>query len=160
MVRRLPDFIQVGEQNGKPFYFIENETTTGRTSPTKWNLDPRLPGLLRLAQGCGRYARRAARLEERDRLGEALEVFQREPEAVRAAMAPLATKVGNARAAGSLLVAPGLGLVTSPAVGRVTAPPHYVLRPVACGRSAILGSARNSSGSVFGLARSAVATAS
>jgi hypothetical protein len=39
-------------------------------------------------------------------------------------MAPLATTVGNARTAGSLLVAPSLGLVTSPAIGRVTVPPH------------------------------------
>ncbi|MEZ5659384.1 MAG: hypothetical protein R3E83_12915 [Burkholderiaceae bacterium] len=48
-------------------------------------------------------------LEGKDRLGEALQKsFSASQEAVRAAMAPLATKVSNARAAGSLLVAPGL----------------------------------------------------
>lgn len=126
VVRRLPDFIQVGEQNGKPFYFIENESTTGENFADKWNLDPRLP---RAFYGWHRDAvamlEGLLALEGKDRLGEALQKsFSASQEAVRAAMAPLATKVGNARAAGSLLVAPGLGLVTSPAVGRVTAPPH------------------------------------
>jgi hypothetical protein len=64
-------------------------------------------------------------LEGKDRLGEALQKsFSASQEAVRVAMAPLATTVGNARTAGSLLVAPSLGLVTSPAIGRVTVPPH------------------------------------
>jgi len=126
VVRRLPDFIQVGEQNGKPFYFIENESTTGENFADKWNLDPRLPGAF---YGWHRDAvamlEGLLALEGKDRLGEALQKsFSASQEAVRAAMAPLATKVGNARTAGSLLVAPGLGLVTSPAVGRVTAPPH------------------------------------
>jgi hypothetical protein len=64
-------------------------------------------------------------LEGKDRLGEALQKsFSASPEAVRAAMAPLATKVGNARAAGSLLVAPSLGVVTAPAAGRVSVRPN------------------------------------
>ncbi|GMU76954.1 MAG: hypothetical protein AMXMBFR45_24450 [Gammaproteobacteria bacterium] len=126
VVRRLPEFIQVGERNGKSFYFIENETTTGENFADKWNLDPRLPRAFygwhrdAVAMLEGLFA-----IEGKDRLGEALQKsFGASQEAVRAAMAPLATAVGNARAAGSLLVAPSLGLVTSPATGRVNVRPH------------------------------------
>ncbi len=126
VVRRMPEFIVVDERNGRPFYFIENETTAGENFADKWNLDPRLP---RAFYGWHREAiavlEELVAIEGKDRLGQALQKsFGASQEAVRGAMATLTTAVGNARAAGSLLVAPSLGLVTSPAVGRVNVRPH------------------------------------
>lgn len=126
VVRRMSDFIAVDERNGRPFYFIENETTAGENFADKWNLDQRLPQAF-----YGWHRDAIAMLEElvgidgKDRLGQALQKsFGASQEAVRAAMAPLASAVGNARAAGSLLVAPGLGIVTSPAAGRASVRPN------------------------------------
>jgi len=126
VVRRMSDFIAVDERNGRPFYFIENETTAGENFADKWNLDQLLP------QAFYVWHRDAiAMLEElvgidgKDRLGQALQKsFGASQDAVRGAMAPLASAVGNARAAGSLLVAPSLGVVTSPAAGRVSVRPN------------------------------------
>lgn len=126
VVRRLPEFIQVTHQNGVPFYFIENETTTGENFADKWNQDARLPRAFyewhREALG---LLEELLAVEGKDRLSEVLQkAFGTSVETVRAAMAPLATTVAGARAAGSLLVAPGLGLVISPAAGRVDVRPH------------------------------------
>lgn len=126
VVRRMPEFIVVDERNGRLFYFIENETTAGENFADKWNLDPRLPQAF-----YGWHREAIAMLEElvgvegKDRLGQALQKsFGASQEAVRRAMAPLASAVGNARAAGSLLVAPSLGVVTAPAAGRVSVRPN------------------------------------
>jgi hypothetical protein len=126
VVRRMPEFIVLDERNGRLFYFIENETTAGENFADKWNLDPRLPQAF-----FGWHRDALAMLEElvgvegKDRLGQVLQKsFGASQDAVRRAMAPLASAVGNARAAGSLLVAPSLGVVTAPAVGRVSARPN------------------------------------
>lgn len=126
VVRRMPDFIAVEDRNGTAFYFIENETTIGENFADKWNLDSRLPGafygwhkevLASLDMMVG--------LEGKDRLGQELQKsFGATQEAVRRALAPFASAVGDARAAGSLLVAPSLGLVTAPAAGRVSVRPN------------------------------------
>lgn len=126
VVRHLPEFIQVVERNGSSFYLIENETTTGENFADKWNLDPRLPRAF-----YGWHKDTVTMLEGlmaingKDRLSEALQkYFGASQGTVRAAITSLATRVSNARTAGSLLVAPSLGLVTSPAAGRVSVPPH------------------------------------
>lgn len=126
VVRRMPEFIGVTQRNGMPFYFIENETTVGENFADKWNLDPRLPSAF--------YGWHKAvlalldllvRLEGKDRLSQQLqESFGATRDAVRLALAPLTSTVGNARATGSLLVAPSLGVVTAPAAGRVNVRPN------------------------------------
>lgn len=126
VARRMPEFIVVDERDGRPYYFIENETTAGENFADKWNLDPRLP---RAFYGWHRDAivmlEELVAIEGKDRLGQALQKsLGASREAVQGAMATLTTAVGNARAAGSLLVAPSLGLVTSPAVGRMNVRPH------------------------------------
>jgi Second Messenger Oligonucleotide or Dinucleotide Synthetase domain len=126
VVRRMPEFIVVDERNGRPYFFIENETTASENFADKWNLDPRLPQAF-----YGWHRDAVAMLEElvgiegKDRLGQMLQKsFGASQEAVRGAMAPLISAVGNARAAGSLFVAPSLGIVTSPAAGRVSVRPN------------------------------------
>ena len=126
VVRRMSDFIAVDERNGRPFYYIENETTAGENFAEKWNLDQRLPQAF-----YGWHRDAIAMLEElvsidgKDRISQALQKsFGASQENVRSAIAPLASAVGHARAAASLLVAPSLGVVTSPAAGRISVRPN------------------------------------
>jgi hypothetical protein len=126
VVRRMPDFIAVEDRNGKPFYFIENETTTGENFADKWNLDSRLR---RAFYGWHKEVLAMlhvlVQVEGKDRLGQELQKsFGATQEVIRRALAPLTSAVGNARAAGSLLVAPSLGVVTTPAAGRASIRPN------------------------------------
>lgn len=126
VVHRMPQFIEVDERSGTPVYFIENETTAGENFADKWNLDARLPEAFyawhRAAIG---MLEGLAAAEGKDRLGQALQKsFGTSQEAVRRALAPITSEVGRARAAGSLLVAPSLGVVTAPAAGRVAVRPN------------------------------------
>lgn len=126
VVRRMPQFIVVDERSGKPVYFIENETTTGENFADKWNLDSRLPqafyGWHRTAIG---MLEELAAVEGTERLSQALQKsLGASQEAVRGALAPIASEIGRARAAGSLLVAPRLGVVTTPAAGRASVRPN------------------------------------
>lgn len=126
VVRRMPEFIVIENRNGSPFYFIENETTAGENFADKWNLDPRLT---RAFYGWYKdviaLLERLVGIEGTDRLSQQLqESFGATREAVRRALVPFASSVGNARAAGSLLVAPSLGVVTAPAAGGVSICPN------------------------------------
>jgi len=126
VVRRMPDFIVIEDQNGLPFYFIENETTVGENFADKWNLDSRLPSAFDgWHKGVLALLDLLVRLEGKDRLSQQLQQsFGATQEVVRHAMTPFAMTVGNARATGSLLVAPSLGVVTAPAAGRVNVRPN------------------------------------
>lgn len=122
VIRCMPEFIRIDERNGKPFYFIENETTVGENFAEKWNQDARLPAAF-YAWHKGVLASVASllQIEGSDQIGRHLsESFGVSRAQVQRIFGTHLTAVGAARTAGTLRVAPSLGIVTAPAVGAVT----------------------------------------
>jgi hypothetical protein len=122
VIRCMPEFIRIDERNGKPFYLIENETTVGENFAEKWNQDARLPAAF-YAWHKGVLASVASllQIEGSDQIGRHLsESFGVSRAQVQRIFGTHLTAVGAARNAGTLRVAPSLGIVTAPAVGAVT----------------------------------------
>lgn len=110
VIRHMPAFIDCRMVEGCQNWFIWNETTSGENFAERWNRDPSL------AEAFFAWHRRAlgdleklADLQGLDMLGKSLrEAFG--PVPVSKALDALTESVSGARRAGSLVVAPGVGL--------------------------------------------------
>jgi hypothetical protein len=126
VVRRMPDFIAVEQHSSGPHFLIANETTTDENFADKWNHDSRL------AEAFFGWHREVVAtlggmldLEGTDRLSKGLqESFGASQEQIRQALLPLTASVSRARTEDSLLVAPAVGLLTSPAPDAVRIRPN------------------------------------
>jgi hypothetical protein len=124
VIREMPTFIKIETRLEKRFFIIENETTSGENFADKWNSDTRLASSfydwhkdalasfesLLLIEGVDKYAESLSHK------------FGATKEQVRDTLASISDPISNARTAGSLIVAPALGLVTAPAFGSVSVP--------------------------------------
>lgn len=122
VIRCMPEFIRVDERNGKPFYLIENESTVGENFAEKWNQDARLSAAFYAwHKGVLASIGSLLQIEGSDQIGKHLsESFGVSRAQVQRIFGTHLTAVGAARTAGTLRVAPSLGIVTAPAVGAVT----------------------------------------
>lgn len=124
VISEMPSFIKVEIRSGQRFYVIENETTAGENFADKWNNDERLASAF--------YEWHKNALESIESLlsvegvanfSESLsKSFGANKEQVRDTVASIINPISNARISGRLIVAPTLGLVTTPVLGSVAVP--------------------------------------
>lgn len=122
VIRRLPDFIKIEERNGQRHYVIENETTAGENFADKWNQNSQLAvAFFAWHKNVLASVETMLDLEGADQVGKHLqESYGATPDQVKRAFAPITSAIGASRAAGSLIVAPSLGIATAPAFGSVS----------------------------------------
>lgn len=126
VITRMPGFIQIEERNGRKVYMVENETTIGENFAEKWNRDERL-ALAFFAWHKKALMAFTSQLstEGLDALGKQLsESFGIPLEYAKRSIEHLTGKISLARTAGTLLVAPTLGIVTTSARGGVSVRPN------------------------------------
>ncbi|TAM48265.1 MAG: nucleotidyltransferase [Gammaproteobacteria bacterium] len=114
VAKTMPLFIQRQEHDGRIYYLIPNETTSGENFADKWNTDDRLAGAF--FEWHSALLKTLADVQELrgiDQIGKSLSESFGES-IVTPAIARLTGMVTSARQGGLLSVAPGLGL----AVGR------------------------------------------
>lgn len=127
VIRRMPDFIQTEDNSGHRHYLVENETTEGENFAEKWNDDPRLADTFSSWHGAALGAiENLLYVDGADAIAKHLsESFGATQEQIKKAFDPLTTQINSSRAAGSLLVAPTLGIVvTTPVAGAVHIRPN------------------------------------
>lgn len=118
VVSNMHRFIQVNEMNGKRFYTIENPTTKGENFAEKWNAHPeRAKGFYDWQKQALNDLDQLAEIEGLDSIIEHLKTRLIGPEATRV-LNLVTNRLGRARSAGILRVAPaaGLGLTTGQSV--------------------------------------------
>lgn len=124
VIRNMPKFIRIENRNGNQHYIIENETTAGENFADKWNSDNRL------AQAFGKWHKRLLNdvesllwLDGVDQIADSLSNnFGAKKQQVRDLLASIYTPINKARSDGSLLIAPSLGLTSSPSYASVSVP--------------------------------------
>ncbi|WP_036301016.1 nucleotidyltransferase domain-containing protein [Methylotenera sp. L2L1] len=124
VIREMPSFIKTEMRFGQKYFIIENETTSGENFADKWNHDSRL------ATAFNEWHKDALTsiesllmIEGIDRFAESLShKFGAKKELVRETLASINKPINEARTAGSLIIAPALGLTSAPALGSVTVP--------------------------------------
>lgn len=118
VVSNMDRFIHVDEMNGKRLYTIENPSTKGENFAEKWNVhSERAKGFYAWQQQALNDLDRLAEIEGLDSIIEHLKTRLIGPEATRV-MNLVTNRLGRARSAGILRVAPaaGLGLTTGQSV--------------------------------------------
>lgn len=126
VISRMPNFIQIEEHHGRKIYRVENETTIGENFAEKWNLDERL-ALAFFAWHMKALKAFTSLLstEGLDAIGKRLsESFGIPLESAKRAIEPLTGNISEARTAGTLIVAPKLGIVTSSTRGGISVRPN------------------------------------
>lgn len=126
VVAQMPSFIQIHELNGRKTYVVENETTTGENFAEKWNYDERL------AVAFFDWHRRALaalsmlpEIAGLDAVAKHLsDAFGVPAESAKRSVASLTDSISVARAAGSLSVAPAIGMAASPSPRVVSVRPN------------------------------------
>ncbi|PWC93023.1 nucleotidyltransferase [Azospirillum sp. TSO5] len=110
IIRFMPLFVDHGHLNGKPQWYVWNETTQGENFAEKWNREPKLAGAFRAWQ-----ARALSDIQEMiglaglDTLNKSLAAsFGEAP--VAKAMGSLTSAVSEVRSAGGLTIRPTVGL--------------------------------------------------
>ena len=124
VIREMPNFIKTEVRSGQRYFIIENETTTGENFADKWNNDPRL------AQSFYEWHKDALTsiesllaVEGVDRFAESLSnKFGAKKEMVRETLAAISQPINEARASGSLVIAPAFGLTSASLLGSVAVP--------------------------------------
>lgn len=124
VIREMPTFIKIEMRSGQRFYIIENETTAGENFADKWNSDQRLASsFYKWQEDALTSIESLLQIEGVDRFAESLsKSFGAKKEQVRETLASIYNPINSARAGGSLMVSPALGLITSPSPGSVFVP--------------------------------------
>lgn len=126
VVRRMPDFIRRIEYGARTEYVIDNDATTGENFAEKWNRDLRLP--VAFYNWHKRVLDDLSRLLQIEGQDVIAEHFVRSYGATRsqatAALSSPIAKVSAARAKGTLLVAPAIGLTTAGRPGATQVRPN------------------------------------
>jgi len=115
VIARMPKFIQIEDVGGHKFYVVENETTIGENFAEKWTRDERLAtAFFTWHKNALSAFNMLIRAEGVDAIGTHLSKSFGVPlEYARRSLEPLTNAISVARAAGTLQVAPSLGVVTS-----------------------------------------------
>lgn len=124
VIREMPNFIRIDLRSGRPYFIVENETTTGENFAEKWNSD------VRLAQSFYEWhadvltsVESLTHIEGADRFAECLSSkFGAQKELVKETLATFISPINHARSAGLLAVAPAVGLISRSAHGAVVVP--------------------------------------
>lgn len=114
VVRSMPLFIERQLRDGRPYYVIPNETTSGENFADKWNVDNRL--VVAFFEWHTVLMKTLSDVQDVrgiDHLGKSLSASFGES-VVTPAIARLTGTVTTARQAGLLSVAPGIGLAVAP----------------------------------------------
>lgn len=124
VISEMPSFIKVEIRAGQRFYIIENETTAGENFADKWNSDERLASAFyEWHKNVLESIESLLSVEGVDNFSESLSKnFGANKEQVRDTVASITNPISNARITGRLIVAPTLGLVTTPVLGSVSVP--------------------------------------
>lgn len=124
VVREMPTFIKSEMRLGQRYFIIENETTSGENFADKWNKDIRLPqAFYEWHSDVLLSIESLLSIEGVDRFAESLSnKFGAKKELVRETLTRISTPLNEARSNGTLLVAPTLGLITTPTLGAVAVP--------------------------------------
>lgn len=126
VIARMPDFIKIEENNGRKIYTVENETTVGENFAEKWNQDERLSAAFYSWQKNALTSITSLlTIDGLDAIGRHLgESFGVGQEQVKKAVDPVANAITAARSAGTLRIAPSVGIVAAPAHGGVVVRPN------------------------------------
>lgn len=124
VIREMPNFIKTEVRSGQRYFIIENETTSSENFADKWNNGPRL------AQTFYEWHKDALisiesllMVEGVDRFAESLSnKFGAKKEMVRETLATIFQPINEARASGSLVIAPAFGLTSTSVLGSVAVP--------------------------------------
>ncbi len=124
IIKEMPSFIKVEIRSGQRFYIVENETTAGENFADKWNSDERFAATFYdWHKDALESVESLLSVEGVDNFSESLsKAFGANKEQVRDTVASIINPISNARISGRLIVAPTLGLLTTPVLGSVSVP--------------------------------------
>lgn len=121
-IRMMPHFIDWPIRNGRRIYAVWNETTDGENFADRWNTEP--ARVAAFYEWHGKLLSDFEAIRDASGLDEILGTMQ-EPlgeHVVRKVLEERTQKVSDARAAGGLLLAPMVGLSTTPSAAAVPVP--------------------------------------
>lgn len=124
VISEMPSFIKVEIRSGQRFYVIENETTAGENFADKWNSDERLASAFyEWHKNALESIKSLLSVEGVANFSESLsKSFGANKEQIRDTVSSIINPISNARISGRLIVAPALGLITTPVLGSVSVP--------------------------------------
>lgn len=124
VIHEMPKFIQIDNRFGKPFFIINNETTSNENFADKWNENPDLAAAFyKWHSDVCSFIKTLVFIEGVDCFANA---FANNLGAKRSEIQNLFTditdQINQARLTGQLAIAPSFGLTTSPSLGSVKVP--------------------------------------
>jgi len=126
VIARMPEFIRVDDTDGRNIYVVENETTIGENFAEKWNRDERLAtAFFTWHKNALKAFNLLLTMEGLDVIGKHLsDSFGVPLEYAKRSIEPQTRTISVARGAGTLHVAPSLGIVATTTRGGIGVRPN------------------------------------
>lgn len=124
VIREMPNFITTEIRDGKEYFIIKNETTSGENFADKWNEDPRLKvSFINWQRDALESVESMLKTEGLDRFADRLtKKFGAQKDLVHETIKSINNPINEARSNGKLIVAPNLGLSNQHVLGSVIVP--------------------------------------